>query len=62
MNTCSNCSLGGDITSDIEETIKDIEAMKILTEELIPKTEDVKVEEIGVMVDSEILILVLIVL
>ena len=27
--------------------------MKILTEELIPKTEDVKVEEIGDMVDSE---------
>ena len=27
--------------------------MKILTEELIPKTEDIKVEEIGDMVDSE---------
>ena len=45
INTCFNCSLVGDITSDIEETIKNIEAMKILTEELIPKTEDVKVEE-----------------
>ena len=36
--------------------------MKILTEELIPKTEDVEVEVIGDMVDSEILILVLIAL
>ena len=36
--------------------------MKILTEELIPKTEDVKVEEISDMIDSGILILVLIVL
>ena len=48
------------ISSDIDETIKNIEAMKILTEELIPKTQDVKVDEIGDMVDSEILILVLI--
>ena len=36
--------------------------MKILTEELIPKTQDVKEEEIGDMVDSEILIHVVIVL
>ena len=44
---------GGSIGSEVEETIKNIEALMKLTEELIPKTEDVKVEEIGDMVESE---------
>ena len=45
--------IGDSISTEVDETIKNIEAMMKLTEELIPKTEDVKLEEIGDMVESE---------
>ena len=44
---------GGNINSEVQETIKNIEQMMKLTQDLIPKTEDVKAEQIGDMVESE---------
>lgn len=53
LSVLSAIEKGGSINSDIQETIKNIEAMMKLTQDLIPKTEDVKAEEIEDMVESE---------
>ena len=50
---CLFFDLGGPISSEVQQTIKNIEEMMKLTQDLVPKTEDVKAEEIGDMVESE---------
>jgi len=44
---------GGSIQGDVAATIKHIQDLMSLTEELVPKTEDIKKEQLGDMVDSE---------
>lgn len=44
---------GGSISSEVATTIDHIKQLMSLTAELVPKSDDVKTEEIGDMVDSE---------
>ncbi|XP_060569865.1 huntingtin-interacting protein 1-like isoform X2 [Ruditapes philippinarum] len=44
---------GGNISSEVSATVNHIKQLMSLTEELVPKSDDVKTEEIGDMVDSE---------
>ncbi|KAL4223742.1 histidine permease [Mactra antiquata] len=44
---------GGSISSEVTSTIEDIKKLMLLTQELVPKSLDVKAEEIGDMVDNE---------
>ncbi|XP_053376325.1 huntingtin-interacting protein 1-like isoform X2 [Mercenaria mercenaria] len=53
LTVLSAVEKGGNISSEVAAAISHIKKLMSLTEELVPKTEDVKTEEIGDMVDSE---------
>ena len=43
----------GNVTGDLDLTIQQVQRVLSLAEALVPKMEDVKVEEIGDLVDTE---------
>ena len=53
VNGCGCIDSGGDMKGEVGECIEHIRQLMVLTEELVPKSEDVKSETIGDMVDSE---------
>ena len=44
---------GGSVSSEVSACIEEIKRLMTLTEDLVPKSDDVKTEEIGDMLDTE---------